>query len=55
MIRSVREGRAETAYEALETVKTDLRNMNASVTVTQEIHDDVVDIKPLFLVCDYAD
>ena len=55
MIRAVRESRAETAQEALETVKTDLRNMNSSVSVTQEIHDDVVDIKPLFLVCDYAD
>ncbi len=53
MIRTVREGRAQTAEEALEVVKSDLRALNSSVTVSQKEHDEVVEIKPLFLVCDY--
>ncbi|MCR4656114.1 MAG: ATPase P [Lachnospiraceae bacterium] len=55
MIRVVREGRAETASEALEAVKEDLRALNSSVTVSQREHDEVVVVKPLFLVCDYGD
>ena len=53
MIRVVREGRADNAEAALEAVKTDLRALNASVTVSQQEHDEVVEVKPLFLVCDY--
>ena len=55
MIRVLREGRAQTAPEALDVVKQDLRALNSSVTVTQKEHDEVVAIKPLFLVCDYRD
>ena len=53
MIRVVREGRAEDPATALETVKADLRALNASVTVSQKEHDEVVEVKPLFLVSDY--
>ncbi len=55
MIRVLREGRAQTAAEALELVKQDLRALNSSVTVSQKEHDEVVAVKPLFLVCDYRD
>lgn len=53
MIRVLREGRAEDCAGALAVVKDDLRALNASVTVSQREHDEVVEIKPLFLVCDY--
>ncbi len=53
MIRIVREGRADSAEEALEMVKEDLKKLNAGVTVSQQEHDEVVEIKPLFLVSDY--
>jgi len=55
MIRVVREGRAQTAAEALAQVKTDLKALNSSVTVSQKEYDEVVLVKPLFLVCDYRD
>jgi hypothetical protein len=55
MIRVVREGRAQTAAEALAQVKEDLKALNSSVTVSQKEHDEVVLVKPLFLVCDYRD
>ena len=53
MIRVVREGRAVTAEAALAVVKADLRALNSSVTVSQKEHDEVVQVKPLFLVSDY--
>lgn len=53
MIRIIREGRAQTAAEALEVLKEDLRAMNSSVQVEQEEYDEVVCIKPMFLLCDY--
>ena len=53
MIRIVREGRAAGSAEALEVVKADLRALNSSVTVSQKEHDEVVEVKPLFLVSDY--
>lgn len=55
MIRVLREGRAQTQAEALEVVKKDLRALNSSVKVSQKEHDEVVTVKPLFLVCDYQD
>ena len=55
MIRVLREGRAQSVTEALEVVKQDLRALNSSVTVSQKEHDEVVAVKPLFLVCDYRD
>lgn len=49
----VRTGRAQTVDEALQTLKEDLQKLNASVTVEQEEYDEIVVIKPLFLVMDY--
>ncbi len=53
MIRILREGRAQSADEALEVLKADLKALNADVQVEQEEYDEVVVIKPLFLVSDY--
>jgi hypothetical protein len=55
MIRVLREGRAQSVSEAYETMKADLKALNSSVTVTQKEYDEVVAVKPLFLLCGYAD
>ena len=36
-------------------MKKDLKALNNTVKVSQSEYDEVVKIKPLFLVCDYAD
>ena len=53
MIRILREGRAQSKEEALGVLKADLKALTADVQVEQEEHDEVVVIKPLFLVSDY--
>ena len=53
MIRVIREGRAQTTAEALAQVKEDLKALTADVQVEQEEHDEVVAIKPMFLLQDY--
>lgn len=53
MVRVIRDARAENAQQALEIVKTDLKALNASVQVEQEEYDEVMAIKPMFLVEDY--
>jgi len=53
MIRILREGRAQTAPQALEVLKQDLQALNSSVQVEQEEYDEVVTIKPLFLLHNY--
>ena len=53
MIRVLREGRARNEAEALDVVKADLKALNADVQVTQEEYDEVVVIKPMFLLSDY--
>mgnify|MGYP000625745080 CR=1 FL=1 len=53
MIRVLREGRAQSAEEALAVVKADLKALNADVQVSQEEYDEVVAIKPMFLVSNY--
>lgn len=53
MIRVIREGRAQTAAEAFEVMKKDLKALNSSVQVEQEEYDEVVQIKPIFLLCNY--
>ena len=53
MIRVIREGRAQEAQEALEVVKADLKKLNADVKVDQEEYEEVVTIKPMFLVAEY--
>ena len=49
----MRTGRAQTAEEALQLLKEDLQKLNASVTVEQEEYDEIIVIKPLFLVMNY--
>lgn len=49
----LREGRADTIPEALRLLKEDLKALNSSVVVEQEEYDEVVAIKPMFLVMDY--
>ncbi len=53
MIRVLREGRAQSVDEALSVVKTDLKALTADVQVEQEEYDEVVVIKPMFLLQDY--
>ena len=55
MIRVLREGRAKSADQAYSTMKKELKALNSSVKVSQQEYDEVVTIKPLFLVCDYRD
>ena len=50
----IREGRAESVEDAFAAVKDDLRKTNADVSVTQEEFDEIMAIKPVFLVRDYA-
>ena len=53
MERAIRQGRAETTDEALQVVKDDLKALNKDVTVSQKEYDEVVEVKPLFLLCSY--
>lgn len=53
MIDIIEEGRAVEMDEALAVLKNDLRALNSSVAVEQEEYDEVVTIKPMFLVRDY--
>lgn len=53
MIRVIREGRCETREDAFELMKQDLKALNSSVTVSQREYDEVVLVKPMFLVHDY--
>ena len=55
MIRVMESGRASACREALEVVKKDLKDLNSDVKVSQEEYDEVVQVKPLFLECDYKD
>ena len=47
------DGRAGDIQESLEVLKQDLKAVNASVTVEQEEYDEIMAIKPIFLVMDY--
>lgn len=49
----LREGRARTTADALQVLKDDLKALNSDVVVEQEEYDEVVAIKPMFLVMDY--
>ena len=53
MIRVLREGRAQSVKEALAVVKEDLKKLNADVQVDQEEYDEVVAVKPMFLLQEY--
>ncbi len=54
MIRVIKQGRAITVDESMDVVKADLKALNPTVTVTQKEYDEVVVVKPLFTVNDYA-
>lgn len=54
MVRVIREGRAEDLSSALAIVKQDLRALNKDVKVSQQEYDEVVTVKPMFLVCNYS-
>ena len=49
----LKDKRAEKMSEALEDLKKDLKALNSSVVVEQEEYDEIVAIKPMFLVMDY--
>ena len=49
----MKEGRAETIPEALKLLKEDLKALNSNVVVEKEEYDEIVTIKPMFLVMDY--
>ena len=53
MIRIVREGRAQSPKESLAVLKEDLKKLNNTVQVEQEEYDEVVAIKPMFLLREY--
>lgn len=53
MARTIEEGRVTGVDNALETVKTDLKALNADVRVSQEEYDEVITIKAMFLNEDY--
>lgn len=53
MIRILKEGRAQKVEEALAVLKNDLKAMTSDVQVEQEEYDEVITIKPIFLLCDY--
>ena len=49
----MKEGRAETIPEALKLLKEDLKALNSNVVVEKEEYDEIVAIKPMFLVMEY--
>lgn len=53
MIDILSEGRASTSDSALSILKSDLKALNSSVSVEQEEFDEIMSIKPLFLINDY--
>lgn len=53
MIRILEDGRVQTGQEALEALKAELKALNSSVRVDQEEYDEVMTIKPMFLVVNY--
>ena len=55
MIRVIREGKAESIEEAYEVMKNELRAINNQVTVSQTEYDEIMAIKPMFLLCGYRD
>ncbi len=55
MIRVIREGRAHSVQEAWEVMKADLKAINSDVTVSQTEYDEIMAVKPIFLLCGYED
>ena len=55
MIRVIREGKARSVKESWEVMKAELKAINSDVTVTQTEYDEIITIKPMFLLCGYED
>ncbi len=53
MIRTIHDKRAESVKGALELVKSDLQSLNADVQVEQDEYEEIIAIKPMFLVSAY--
>lgn len=53
MIRAIKKGKAVTVEEAFSYVKEELKGLDKSVQVSQKEYDEVVAVKPMFLICDY--
>lgn len=53
MIDILAEGRAVSIPESLSVLKQDLKALNSSVSVEQEEYDEVIAIKPIFLIMNY--
>ena len=53
MTEIIKSNRADTIPDALYILKEDLKALNSSVVVEQEEYDEIVAIKPMFLVMDY--
>ncbi|MCR5294844.1 MAG: ATPase P [Lachnospiraceae bacterium] len=54
-LRLIEEGKARNEHEAWNKMKNELKALNSSVRVSQEEHDEVAAVKPLFLECGYKD
>lgn len=55
MIRVIKEGKAKNEAQAYIAMKKELKALNNTVKVSQAEYDEVVTVKPLFLVCNYQD
>ena len=53
MIRIIREGRARDVDEAFGAMKRELRQLDHTKTVTQQEYDEIVAVKPMFIVMNY--
>lgn len=53
MCRSIEEGRAENVKESFEELKRGLKAANSSVEVSQKEYEEIIAIKPMFLLEDY--
>ncbi|MGL6198738.1 MAG: ATPase P [Lachnospiraceae bacterium] len=53
LIEILAEGRAKTIPAALDILKADLKSLNSSVAVEQDEYEEIIAIKPLFLIMDY--
>ena len=53
MIRAIKMGKAKSVEESFEVMKEDLKALNSDVEVSQKEYDEVVEIKPMFLLCNY--
>lgn len=53
VIRVIREGRAEEIADAFRIMEADLKSLDRTKTVTQKEYDEIIAVKPMFLVMNY--